>query len=587
MRAHYKKTNCCFEDESCGNRHIFRANDPANLSSPTSRRASSFQIWFNAITASFMLCLGWSFLPVEATALSSAQVEPVTPIIAMTETTTSSPTTAATTLTKPPPPYGKRYWSIMDNEKDAGMTMVSPDVLAEEREWANKALLDYAVGTITSHYYDNSGGAYFSPHDFARDWHIFYRHLKEDEMTMKKTNPLDSRDGAVSTLKHMVKSLNDPYSQYLTREELLQELDSKQQFGLLGIGAMVEAPPTPSLLEKESARYKTKPITAAMMTPSTSGGASSKIANGGQNTISAVKTGPVTSTTAAMISVPRATQLPVVTAIVPDSPAERAGLVVGDRIVAVRSTKEDFLSVTMTKHMMGPRSRHVSEGLAQLLEERYIARPDVKYFGQVELVVAKPFYVVPMSDSTMDNGDMMAFTNGDGISMKEATSGEMVVGYRPTRVKLSVPTEPWSPSSYLSGGQIDDDIVASKRHKVTGGDHLVHYELLSSESGSSILDRLSFNQMSLRTMENQQAEASNNFVGQSHFVTMDSERLADNKVGYIRLTRFSRASTAAYFRAVQTLEEAGAQSYIIDLRNNYGGVIQEAMVRRLVETHAC
>ena len=41
MRAHYKKTNCCFEDESCGNRHIFRANDPANLSSPTSRRASS------------------------------------------------------------------------------------------------------------------------------------------------------------------------------------------------------------------------------------------------------------------------------------------------------------------------------------------------------------------------------------------------------------------------------------------------------------------------------------------------------------------------------------------------------------------
>ena len=49
-------------------------------------------------------------------------------------------------------------------------------------------------------------------------------------------------------------------------------------------------------------------------------------------------------------------------------------------------------------------------------------------------------------------------------------------------------------------------------------------------------------------------------------------------VGYIRLTRFSKSSTAGYVDAINSLEEAGAQSYIIDLRNNYGGVIQEAMV---------
>ena len=51
-----------------------------------------------------------------------------------------------------------------------------------------------------------------------------------------------------------------------------------------------------------------------------------------------------------------------------------------------------------------------------------------------------------------------------------------------------------------------------------------------------------------------------------------------NKVGYIRLTRFSGKATEGYLNAVKTLEDEGAQSYIIDLRNNYGGVIQEAML---------
>mmetsp|Transcript_20012 Transcript_20012/g.28149 ORF Transcript_20012/g.28149 Transcript_20012/m.28149 type:complete len:368 (+) Transcript_20012:36-1139(+) len=51
-----------------------------------------------------------------------------------------------------------------------------------------------------------------------------------------------------------------------------------------------------------------------------------------------------------------------------------------------------------------------------------------------------------------------------------------------------------------------------------------------------------------------------------------------DNVGYIRLTRFSRSSTAGYIQAIHELEKAGAQSYIIDVRNNYGGVIQEAML---------
>jgi Peptidase family S41 len=49
-------------------------------------------------------------------------------------------------------------------------------------------------------------------------------------------------------------------------------------------------------------------------------------------------------------------------------------------------------------------------------------------------------------------------------------------------------------------------------------------------------------------------------------------------VGYIRLTRFSRTATEGFVQAVDRLEALGATSYIIDLRNNYGGVIQSAMM---------
>jgi C-terminal processing protease CtpA/Prc len=53
-----------------------------------------------------------------------------------------------------------------------------------------------------------------------------------------------------------------------------------------------------------------------------------------------------------------------------------------------------------------------------------------------------------------------------------------------------------------------------------------------------------------------------------------------SNVGYIRLTRFPHASTNRFFNAINELESAGAQLYIIDLRNNYGmwiGIQEEAI----------
>lgn len=341
-----------------------------------------------------------------------------------------------------------------------------------------------------------SGGAYFQPHEFYDRW----KHLKEvtrmresehrsnymHDLTIhrfanfdKEAIPFDitfeTREGTVKGLKWLVSTIGDPFSKYLTRDELVSEL-KVQNDGFLGLGAMVELP-------KDSInRFSFRATTVATVLPASLSDINHNhyYQYGHQGTTAS-------SSSSSLLSGTRVANLPVVTAVAPDSPAERCGIVVGDRIVAVG--QDTFLSRTQSK-------------LTRILKARYNAE---NYLGVVDITVAKPV-VRNLSDDR-----------------------EVVIGFRQTRVR--VPTRsvyPYIP--YAAQG-----LVAS------GGDDFVHYELLTSSD--SIFDQS-----------------------------------ATTKVGYIRLTRFSRAATAGYVRAIEEMESAGAHSFIIDVRNNYGGVIQEAML---------
>jgi C-terminal processing protease CtpA/Prc len=366
--------------------------------------------------------------------------------------------------------YAKPYWSIMES---------SPP---EEKVVANEALFDYAVGTINTMYYDNSGGAYFNPREFYDRWRLLRKVAHKEQQLQpldmntatKQGMPTDiqfsSREGAVQGLQWLVNSLSDPYSKYLTRQDLMHELEGGQD-GFLGSGAIVEAP---KLSESSPVSKHSAVSPANLLLPRHS----------------------------KFLTLTRVANLPVVTAVAPDSPAERSGLTVGDRIVAVGN--QEFLGRTR-------------EEVAKTLQQKYNAE---NYFGLADLTIAKPVFV---ADSTTTSG-------GDS---------SMVVGYRQTRVNM--------PTKASQGAT-----PYSARAAVAGGDNIVHYQLLTS---GSIFDRTTTG-----PTEDQ------------------SSQVRDRRVGYIRLTRFSRASTAGYLNAVQQLEAAGADSYILDLRNNYGGIIQEAML---------
>ncbi len=53
--------------------------------------------------------------------------------------------------------------------------------------------------------------------------------------------------------------------------------------------------------------------------------------------------------------------------------------------------------------------------------------------------------------------------------------------------------------------------------------------------------------------------------------------MVDNKIGYIRLASFSESSPKEFSEAIDILESNGANKFIIDLRNNSGGLLKSAV----------
>jgi len=493
-----------------------------------------------------------------------------------------------------------KYWDLV-NSQDLEMVQT-----------ANERLMDYVVGTINTMYYDNSGGFNFSPKDMYDRWKVMRIYAKEGTDGVKKAIPVsnvvntdsfqsydddnsnnvdeflpqlffvqdntvkvqmqhlkssiiatnekltvpshafDSRENVVESLKWLVGTLDDTYSKYLTREELQRELQVRD-YSFLGLGAIVEGP-----------KGKGKDIGESY---------SNSIRNSNSNNPNrkSVKSRNENESNS-FLTFRSVSNLPLVTAIAPDSPAERAGIVVGDRIAAVG--EDNFVGLK-------------KEEVTKKFDTVYTGAEN--YFGRPELTIAKPIlrtvnFQVKVDeneeDYTRDENEDRSFRRSTGTTSTSSDDQNMdreeLIGYKLSRVRI--PTsflQPYQPRMSNSQGSQGSATLAQASFNnmnmihpvsaaleptatststapfISGGDAIVHWELLTSND-SIFRKYLSIDQ-------NVQFKSS-------------------DRVGYIRLTRFSRSSTAGYIKAIEELENAGAQSYIIDVRNNYGGVIQESML---------
>ena len=426
----------------------------------------------------------------------------------------------------------KRYWDVMQH----GTT--------DEISTANEKLIDSAVATINTMYYDSSGGYSFDPKAFYDQWKSF-RYLvrnggSEKSLPIEYENTFSSREKTVKAMKWFVSTINDPYSKYLTREELSQELIGGDD-GFLGLGALVDLPAAD---DNDFMKWSLPQSTVDWKSVLNLDKISNRNRNGQWEGISVDEvltafakreiafTNQIKPKNKEILSVNQASNLPVIKAIVPDSPAERAGLVVGDRIASVGTYQFTGLSRPQVR---------------TALDSKFHAE---NYFGQADLTIAKPIVAVQPWDINDESQEKYVFENGWYQPKKirpklyqNRRLTEQVVAFKLSHVR-SIPTT-------LTAGAFKLDSLSSSTTQahdepgtfppVIGGDAIVHYATLSS----------------------------NDSIFQN-----DGSR----PVGYIRLTRFSKASTAGYINAVNSLEAAGVDSYIIDLRNNYGGVIQEAML---------
>ncbi len=202
----------------------------------------------------------------------------------------------------------------------------------------------------------------------------------------------------------------------------------------------------------------------------------------------------------------------------------------------------------------------------QLIQDEYV--DEINTDSLVEMTIPAmlknldPHTVyIPVSELEHSNRELESSFYGVGIQFQIMTDSICVVEV--------VPGGPAQREGILPG----DRIIAVDGKDVTG----------SKIADNDVLDRLRGEKDSTvrLTVKRHSSAKPLDFVvtcSEIPSVSVDASYVMDGKIGYIHISKFAPNTYAEFLQAITNLSLKGAESFVIDLRGNLGGLVEQAIL---------
>lgn len=199
----------------------------------------------------------------------------------------------------------------------------------------------------------------------------------------------------------------------------------------------------------------------------------------------------------------------------------------------------------------------------QLVQQRYVDKIDIDSTAKEAindlLKTLDPHSIyIPIEDMMEVNEDMEGQFYGVGIEFNVFNDTVHVLA-----IVKEGPAE-------KAGIQVGDKILKVNDSIATG-------KQISSDQFKKWVKGPLGTEVSLKLLRNQQQIEKKLIRGSIPLTSVDAAYIIENKIGYLRLNRFSGNTYQEFMDAMQQLKEQGMESLILDLRDNGGGILEESV----------
>lgn len=167
---------------------------------------------------------------------------------------------------------------------------------------------------------------------------------------------------------------------------------------------------------------------------------------------------------------------------------------------------------------------------------------------------------IPTSELTAVNEDLQGSFSGVGVSFQIVNDTVNVVEV--------IPGGPAEKVGVLAG----DMIISANGTNLTGKEITQEdvFKTLRGEKGTKVI-------LEIKRSSSPQPLTFDVIRGDIPVNSVDCAYMIDDEVAYLRVTKFARNTYMEFFNALNDLKAEGAKKYIIDLRGNTGGFMDQAI----------